>query len=73
MTAVAAAVASFCVTMGTSRLVPIAGMERHAFVIVLFPIVWGMLIYAIGRSADLRRPLALTTLLGGAGVAMMLL
>ena len=72
LTAVAAAVASFCVTMGASRLVPIADTERHAFVIVLFPIVWGVLIYAVGRSADLSRPLALTTLLGGAGAAMML-
>lgn len=72
LTTVAAAVASFCVTMGTSRLVPLADMERHAFVIVLFPIVWGVLIYAIGRSADLRWPIALTTLLGGAGAAVML-
>ena len=72
LTAVAAAVASFCATMGASRLFPIADMERHAFVIVLFPIVWGTLIYAIGRSSDLRWPFALTTLLGGAGAGVML-
>ena len=72
LTTVVAAAASFCAVMGVSRLVPIADMERHAFVIVLFPIVWGALIYAICRSTDLHRPLALTIAMGGAGIFMML-
>ena len=66
-----AGVASLLATMGVSRLLPAAEIDRMAFVIVMLPIVWGMLAFVVCFLDRALYALGLVLLSAAAGFALM--